>query len=371
MLRHLFVLAAMTVSLSAAAQTPPPERIFFSGHSLMDQPLPAHLTAIAQSLGTPLQWNRQYMVGSAIRSRSAGDKPGPPWSGYRRGDNRDGSGMDVLQEFRQPRTVSGGLYDTLLITEQHGLLGTLVWNDTVRHLRHYHDRFIEANPQGRSWFYEAWLDVSDKDDPRAWIAYERAASIRWQCIAERINHSLKAEGRTDRIEALPAGAALVGLIERATSAAGLPGVTRGSVRQTVDSLLNDSVHLTPLGSYYMALVSYSTLFNRSAVGAWKPPEVASDTAKALQETAWQMVQQERQQRRRLDVRQCDDLMREFIAPYWAYVRNKQQREEGFINAYWQWAKRRWQWQQALRADAPSNPMRYDAATDKRFWLPPP
>jgi hypothetical protein len=123
-----------------------------------------------------VQWNRQYMVGSSIRSRSAGDAPDKPWSGYRGGDNRDASGLDVLQEFKQPRTVSGGLYDTLVITEQHGLLGTLVWNDTVRHLRHYHDRFIDANPKGRTWFYESWLDISDKSDPRAWIAYERMAS---------------------------------------------------------------------------------------------------------------------------------------------------------------------------------------------------
>jgi hypothetical protein len=238
-------------------------------------------------------------------------------------------------------------------------------------LRHYHDRFIDANPQGRSWFYETWLDVNDKDDPRAWIAYERAASIRWQCISVRINHSLQAEGRTDRIEALPAAAALVGLIERATSAAGLPGVTRGSVRQTVDSLINDNVHLTPLGGYYMALVSYSYLFNRSPVGAWKPADVGSDTAKALQETAWQLVGQERAQRRRLDVAQCDDLMREFVAPYWAYVRDTYWQKDGVIHAHWQWAKHRWQWRQALRADAPGNPMRYDAVSDKRFWLPPP
>jgi hypothetical protein len=369
--RILLILLAMTVSLFATAQTPPPARVFYSGHSLMGAPLPEYLGAVAQSLGPPLQWNRQSMVGSSIRSRSAGDKPEQPWSGYRSGDNRDGSGMDVLQEFKQPRTVTGGPYDTLLIAEQHGLLGTLIWNDTVRHLRHYHDRFIEANPQGRSWFYEAWLDVNDKGDPRAWIAHERAASLRWQCISERINHSLKAEGRNDRIEALPAAAALVDLVERSTSAAGLPGVTRSSVRQTVDSLISDNVHLTPLGSYYIALVVYSYLFDRSPSGAWKPPEVAVDTARSLQVTAWQLVQKERQQRQYVDVQHCDQLMRDFVAPYWAYVREIQRHQEGRISAYWGWAKRRWQWHQALSADAPTNPMRYDATTDERFWFPPP
>ena len=53
-----------------------------------------------------------------------------------------------------PAVVPGKPDDSLLITEQHGLLGTLLWNDTVRYLRHHHDRFIEGNAKGRTWFYE-------------------------------------------------------------------------------------------------------------------------------------------------------------------------------------------------------------------------
>jgi len=176
----------MLMALSAAAADPPktalPERVFISGHSLTDQPLPSDLAAIAASLGHPLQWNRQYMVGSSIRARVRGAKAPPGetgWSGYHQGSNRDSENMDVLAELRQPRTVTGGPYDVLLITEEHGLLGTMVWNDTVRYLRHYHDRFIDANPAGRTLFYESWLGLDDKNDPRRWIAYERAASPIW------------------------------------------------------------------------------------------------------------------------------------------------------------------------------------------------
>jgi hypothetical protein len=299
-------LTMSTVLSSALAQVPDkaPERLFISGHSLVDQPLPSDLAEIAKSLGAPLQWSRQYMVGSSIRARSAGDDPAKPWSGYRRGDNREGANLDILQELRQPITVSGGRYDGLLIAEQHGLLGSLLWNDTVRHLRHYHDRFVAANAQSRTWFYEAWLPVSDKDDPRAWIAYERAASPRWQCIAARINHSLQAEGRSDRIEPLPAARALAGLVEQATSSAGLPGVSKASVRQTVDSLFADDVHLTRVGAYYMALVSYAYLFDRSPLSAWKPQEVSAEAATSLQQAAWQWAQQERTDRRRMDVAEC-------------------------------------------------------------------
>jgi hypothetical protein len=370
--RLLVVSLAMTATAPVAAQAKPPERLFISGHSLVDQPLPNHLAEIARSLGAPLQWNRQYRVGSSIKTRTVGDDPANPWGGYREGDNREGSGLNVLQELKQPQTVSGGAYDGLLITEQHGLMGTLVWNDTVRHLRHFHERHIAANPQGRTWFYEPWLSLSSKDDPHVWIAYERAASLRWQCIAHRINHSLEADGRADRIEALPAAVALAGLVERAiASPSALPGVSRATVRETVNSLIADDVHATPLGAYYMALVSYAYLFERSPVGAWKPAEVGGDAAASLQQTAWQLVQQERTQRQRLSLTDCDNAMRSFVAPYWTYVRATYWAQDNWFKAQWQWLKHWAQWRWALRNGAASNPMRYESSNDKAWWLPAP
>lgn len=376
MLRTALALALITNVLASpalAAHNPalaPPQRLFISGHSLVDQPLPDHLAAVAQSLGTPLQWNRQYVVGSSIKTRSAGNDASQAWSGYRLGDNREGSGLNVLQELQRAQTVSGGAYDGLLITEQHSLLGTLVWNDTVRHLRHYHERFIAANPNGRTWFYEPWLDVKDKNQPASWVAYERAASPVWQCVVARVNHSLQAEGRRDQIHSLPAALALAGLVERATSGAGLPGLSQASVRQTMDTLFADDVHLTPLGSYYMALVSYAGLFGRSPAGAWKPDAVSPAAAESLQSTAWDMVQAAREVQTP-SLAQCQQRMQAFIGPYWAYVRDTAWRQKGRAKAHWLWAKHRAQWHWKLRDGAAANPMRYDAATDKAFWLPAP
>jgi hypothetical protein len=367
----LFTHALASPSLAAHNPTPaPPQRLFISGHSLVDQPLPNHLAAIAQSLGTPLQWNRQYVVGSSIKTRSAGNDASQAWSGYRLGDNREGNGLDVLQELQRPQTVTGGAYDGLLITEQHSVLGTLVWNDTVRHLRHYHERFIAANPNGRTWFYEPWLDVKDKDRPASWIAYERAAAPVWQCVVARVNHSLQAEGRRDQIHSLPAALALAGLVERATTGAGLPGVSQAGVRQTMDALFADEVHLTPLGSYYMALVSYAGLFGRSPAGAWKPETVSLAAAQSLQSTAWDMVQAARDMHAP-SLAQCQQRVQAFIGPYWAYVRDTAWRKEGSAKAHWLWAKHRAQWHWRLRDGAPTNPLRYDTATDKAFWLPAP
>ena len=362
--------------LTTIAAPVPPERIFISGHSLVDQPLPNNLAAIAASLGTPVQWNRQYMVGSSMRARARGPSASAQattWEGYRQGDNRDGSGMDVLAELRAPKTVTGGAYDSLLITEQHGLLGTLVWNDSVRYLRHHHDRFIAANAKGRTWFYESWLSPDDKADPRRWIAYERAASPIWQCLATRVNVSLAAEGRDDRIEALAAGAALAGLIERATQGAGLQGITVPGTRATVDRIVADQVHLTALGAYYMALVTYATMFDRSPVGAWAPGGIEAVAAKSLQSLAWEWVQSERRDRRPLTLDACQDrLQPSFIATYWAYTRDAFWRPElGAVKAWLRWAKHRLQWHWRLRSGSASNPLRYDPATDRAYWLPAP
>lgn len=370
--------ALISMSTLAAGKTfspATPQRIFLSGHSLMDQPVPSNLAAIADSLGNPVQWNRQYMVGSSMRDRARGRRAPPDatgWDGYRQGYNRGGEGLDVLSEWRQPRTVSGP-YDTLVITEQHGLLGTLVWNDTVRFLRHHHDQFIAANPGGKTWFYESWLSLGSKDAPASWIAYERAASPIWQCLAARVNRSLEAEGRPDRIQAMPTGWAMAFLVERATSPDGVPGVSAGTVRATVDQIFKDNVHLTTLGAYFASLVTYAYLFDRNPSGAWAPPDLAPPAVAALQELAWEAVYEEKKTRRNLSVEQCqEELQGSFIALYWGYTRDAfWEKEVGTLRAWWRWAKHRVQWHWRLRRDAPENPLRFDPSSDKRFWLPQP
>ena len=125
---------------------PVPQRMFVSGHSLTNEPLPSDLSAIASGFGFQFSWNWQHLEGSTIKQRSRGDASGnAPWTGYAHGFDYANRPIDVLAELRRPTRHPDRPYDALLITEQHSLLGTLVWNDTVRHLRDFHDRFIEHN----------------------------------------------------------------------------------------------------------------------------------------------------------------------------------------------------------------------------------
>ncbi len=275
---------------SAVAQTQPENpaqpapvraRIFFSGHSLLDRPLPDFVEVIAKSQGGDVLWNMQNIDGSPIRRRSWGEGG---WSGLRDGRNKDGTGMDVVEEWRNPRTLPAGeRYDTLIITERHDLPGVLQWEDSTGFLRHYHDLFQRENPGSRTWFYYSWQTL-DMDDPSAWIAYEKGAEAGWQCVAGKVNLTLAADGRSDRIQIIPGTTALVHLVERV-----LAGEVRGiggTTRERMQALFTDGVHLTPLGMYYMAAVHYGTVFRASPVGARGPEGANEDTVRDLQTIAW-------------------------------------------------------------------------------------
>jgi hypothetical protein len=298
-------LAAAVVSIMSLAHAAPPQRIFFSGHSLLDEPLPSGVAAIAASLGSPLQWDRHTPFGSSMRGRAGT----PPGIGF----------------------------DTLVVTEQYTLIGNLVWNDSVGELARLHERFTAANPNGRMWFYASWLNLDHRSQPQRWIAYEQAASPVWQCVTARAS----AARNGAPIEFLPAGALLAALVERAA---------RGEVAGvTVQALFSDDVHLSPLGSHFMSLVVFATLFERSPAGAAVPAGIDGNAARALQPLAWTLVTEERTRRQPLAAASCGELTRAFVAPYAAYVRDVVTApREGRLKAWWTWAKHRWQWHWALR-----------------------
>jgi hypothetical protein len=349
-------------------------RIFVSGHSLTDHPFPDYLATIAESLSTPAVWNQQNLFGSSIRERVRGRGAGETgWAGYWAGENRDGLGLNVIDELRWPQTIDSDRYDALIITEQHTLLGSLIWNDTVRYLRHFHDRLIDGNPQATTYLYHSWISLNDKDDPGRWITYERDAYQAWQCVVARINQSLAAEGRIDRILSLPVAVALAALVERATRGTGLPRISGASVRQTMDRLFRDDVHLTSLGTYYAALVSYAGVYRRSPVGAWAPPDVDAEQAKVLQTIAWAFVRDYSKEQRGGSLETCRAFVKdEFVYTFWSYMRDTYWRpESNAITAYAKWLQHLVRWRYRLGRDDDDNPLYYNAVRDRSYWYPAP
>ena len=284
-----FCLATMLLSASgsmASEKEPTSAQVFYTGHSLMDNPLPEYIELITRSLGKQIDWEQQIVIGSPMRVRTWGDGA---WAGYSDGKNRNGDGMDVAAELRKPKHLAAGTrYDTLVATEGHTILGAVVWENSVGYLRSFHDRLLEGNPDARTLYYHVWLDV-DKDDPKPWMKHERNASLPFQCIARKVQLTLEKEGRPARLSVLPGGTALVDLVEHALKGE-VPGIF-GTTRQKLDKIFRDKVHLTDVGNYFMAAVQYASIYHASPVGAKAPPMVRPETAKVLQEIAWKHVQE--------------------------------------------------------------------------------
>ena len=305
-----------------------------------------------------MSWNQQNLIGSPIRVRTRGmNSSGTAFPGYSTGKNRSGSGMNVVQELRQPQTIGGQRYDTLVITERHDVVSTLIWENTVGYTRHFHERLIEGNPQANTYLYHSWLGIPNKSSPGSWINYERAVAPAWQCVATRINQSIQLAGRSDRVVYMPAGLALASLVERATQGEGVAGVTGSSVRETVDRIFSDDVHMTPLGAYYMALVNYASIYRRSPVGAWAPSGVSSTQAQSLQNVAWQSVSDHFANHTAPDLNQCRAAMRDTVCA--AFY--------NFTNAPGQIAS----CSALFAANNSQNPFYFNAGTDSSSWLPAP
>ncbi|WP_157068557.1 hypothetical protein [Sandaracinus amylolyticus] len=340
--------------------TTPPSRdrfaFFVSGHSLTDDPLADRIVDIARGLGVSAQYNEQIGIGSPIRLRTRGmdDRPGL-WAGYRTGKNRGGTeGLDVIAELRAPRTIEGR-YDALIITERHDLVDVLMWENTVRHLRHFHDRLTAGNPQATTYLYESWLGVRDLADPRDWIAYERAAQPVWDCVADRVELSLRDERRPSHVRSIPTNAALALLVERAV-AGRVDGLRGANARAITQRIFHDDVHMTPLGVYFVALVTSAVVLERSPVGAPVPPGIEPALAASLQSIAWEAARAHAARTPRTPA-QCRALMRDsFCAQYGAYTR----RTDGVENC-----------RRTFADGNAEGPFHHDPASDASRWFAAP
>lgn len=331
-----------------------PRKLFISGHSLTDRPLPDYLAALADRAGQPLEWNMQHISGSSIRMRTRGEDPAN-WSGYREGTDRDRQPIDVLKEFERRPGVAP--YDTLILNEVHSLLETLILNDTIGNAIDYEARFFASNPDGQTYLYAAWLNVEDLDDPTSWIAYESAATKAWQCTAMQLNERLIAIGRKRPIRLIPAAPALAALVRQAVSKPGVKGLSASTTRATMERLFTDDVHLTELGNYYIALISYFTLYGELPAEPWTSdidPALAGELQKFAGRFMGQWLQE--QARVRIDCRQY--LADQFTASSLSYVRDVKWREaDGRLRAHYRWVRFSIAWPRLLRGNSPENPFR--------------
>lgn len=265
------------------------KRVFLSGHSLMDNPYADYLQYIAENKGVDYNWNQQNGIGSPIRVRTSGDTLPDTniWDGYLRGKNRDTVDMNVINELANPVTIGPAeLYDSLIITERHDILGTIMYEYTNSLLYHYHNRLLTGNPAGKTYLYHSWWYM-DFDNIQEWVDHQKIEVKVYECVAEKVNLTLENQSLPRALENIPAALALANLVERILNDE-VPGFS-GTDFEKMDLLFNDNVHLNNEAIFYMAAVSYASLVNNSPEGIIIPAEIAIDTGFSLLQIAWQSV----------------------------------------------------------------------------------
>lgn len=265
------------------ADDAPTRSVFISGHSLTDRPFPDYLKDTAAAEGIHLRWKMHHIPGSSILQRL-----NDPQMSF---TQTKASGKHTLQPDRDPASALDGQgFDFMIITEQHRVLDSLMWQDAVQSLRKYHDSFIAANETGKTFFFAPWISISDRADPGDWTAYEKEALPIWQCLVTQVNKDLASEARTDRIAFIPTSLALARLVEHMTANADLAGFEGLDTAAKMDAIFADDVHLTHLGTYYTAAISYSTMFSDDLPGL-APRALAADQAETLRAFATAFLQE--------------------------------------------------------------------------------
>jgi hypothetical protein len=255
-------------------------RAFYSGHSLSDG-VPEQVLGIAESLGRKFDFEFQSIPGSPIRKRTKGNDPKVDgFPGLKSGRNRTGNGLDVEAALKHP-------WEALVVTERHDLPYAAIEEQTAVYLRVLHDRAIAGNAKVKTLLYHGWLPI-DFERPEAFVEYERAALVLWECVASAVNKKLASEGRSDRIVVLPGATALADLVEKLAKGE-IKGAPGGTAAERVKTLFSDQVHLTKTGRYLVSAAHFAALFGVTPEGAAVPPEVPPELGRAMQKLAWEHV----------------------------------------------------------------------------------
>jgi len=249
--------------------------VFFSGHSLININSPSYFEQLSERDGRPARYQLQMGIGSPLSVRLACPRSGQEAEG-------NPISFDALTELRRP-----GAYDTLVLTERHDIVTTILYESTTSMTRRYRDAIREGNPAARTFLFESWFTIQ-ASNPAAFRARQERELVLWQCVASKVNES---RGELPPMLVVPAGQAVSELVGDvlAGRAVGFSALT--------DVFLDD-VHLTPEANYLIALIHYGVVHQRSPVGlphaalsspAGASPSLSAESAAYLQALAARFV----------------------------------------------------------------------------------
>jgi len=292
-------------------------RIIFSGHSLTDAAVQT-LRNIAMEEGDDLVDIYQSIPGSPIRIRTRGNYVDEnSWFGYSEGFNPS---LNLIDEILSPSQLNGDeVYDTLIITERHDLLGTIEFESTASLLRHFRDQLARGSSNSEVFFYQSWLGIK-KDNPIPWVNYVKDMLVTWECISSKVNLTLEQDGQPQNVKTIAAGWAMAHLLEQAFLG-NIPGIT-GTDEEITNLIFSDNVHPTELGEFFIGAFTYNNAFGKSAEGITIPASIDQNTGSALLALAWQLTLQyhQRADKGKHEMASCRAHIRDNICqPYHEYI----------------------------------------------------
>lgn len=228
---------------AASPGLPGDRTVFFSGHSLINLNSPSWFAQISQRSGRTVRYQLQMGIGAPLSVRLACP---------RSGQQADGNpiGYALLSELSRP-----GAYDTLVVTERHDIVTTILYESTTSMTRRFRDAVQSGSPGARSFLFESWYTV-DVAAPDAFLARQARELPLWQCVASRVNET---RGDAPAMLVVPAGQAIAELVTD-VRAGRAPGFA------TLRDVFLDDVHLTADANYLISLIHYGVVHERAPSG---------------------------------------------------------------------------------------------------------
>lgn len=257
-----------------------PLRVYHLGHSLVGQDMPAMLAQLAPpghgyesqlGWGTPLadHWEPDRAVNGFEASN---DHPR-----YR--DARDG--------------IGSGDYDAVVLTEMVEITDAIAYHDSAKYLRLWADLAADARPNTRVYLYETWHHT---DDPKGWLT-RIDDDLQAQWLDRILYPALGAEGPAMYL--IPAGQVMAAFVRIVAAEGDIDGITSvNDLFSTQPDGTPDTIHLSDLGAYLVALTHYAVLYHSLPTGTVPQLTRADGTladmpgvgaAAVMQRTVWEVV----------------------------------------------------------------------------------
>jgi hypothetical protein len=301
MRRFIVLLAFALCALAACSKqaSPPPSeatkapavasgpvaqaKVFYFGHSLVDQDMPLMVGSLAKARGKT--WLAQGQLGR-----------GTPLSAHYKWDGAFGKDapLGFVDENRgRPffvgegkAQIKSGDYDVMVITESNGhTRGD--GDETVDYATRLSRIARAARPSIRIFLYSNWLDRKEFANDDTWRTQTERDIKWWESVADRVN----AEIEGPDLFIIPGGPILA-RVTREAAHGKLPGLRVNDLFRG-----DDGVHVNDRGFYVIALAHYAAIFRDSPVGLPVATEtedgpaetLSPDNAARIQQLVWEVL----------------------------------------------------------------------------------